>query len=44
MPFDSLILTIVAITISFTGLVITGTRILKKEIKQELIKELKNGR
>jgi hypothetical protein len=44
MPVDSLILTIIAITVIFTGLVMTGYRILKRELKKELIEELKNAR
>jgi len=44
MPLESLILTIVAITVIFTGLVMTGYRILKRELRKELMEELKNAR
>lgn len=44
MPLDSLILTIIAVTVIFTGLVMTGYRILKRELKKELIEEFKNAR
>lgn len=44
MSFTSVLLTILALTFSFAGLIITGTRILKKEIKEELREELKNAR
>jgi len=44
MPLTSIVLTILALTITFAGLIITGTRILKREIKEELREELKNAR
>ena len=41
MPLDSLILTFIAITVTFIGIFITGGRILKTQIKNELRKEFK---